>query len=197
MTTDNLLLSDTHHDERTACQVKSILIQITPPAPVSAPRQFCRRRGAGVLDACRAHGPPQFHPSSARRSAVVGNAESRPEHGRPVRQRPSWCRSERTLFMLDWLESPELRRRCHAGLNKSEQRHSLAQVICTFRAGPDRRSRHLGAAVSRLRPQPRHRRDRFLEFHLHCRCHRPSARNRKTGTRCLARPYVAAQLGAH
>ena len=37
--------------------------------------------------------------------------------------------------MLDWLESPELRRRCHAGLNKSEQRHSLAQVICTFKQG--------------------------------------------------------------
>ncbi len=30
---------------------------------------------------------------------------------------------ERTLFTLDWLESPELRRRCHARLNKSEQRH--------------------------------------------------------------------------
>lgn len=24
---------------------------------------------------------------------------------------------ERTLFMLDWLENPDLRRRCHAGLN--------------------------------------------------------------------------------
>src|SRR5207248_7490739 len=44
-------------------------------------------------------------------------------------------RIERTLFMLDWLESPELRRRCHAGLNTSEQRHSLAQVICTFKQG--------------------------------------------------------------
>jgi TnpA family transposase len=42
-------------------------------------------------------------------------------------------RIERTLFMLDCLESPELRRRCHAGLNKSEQLHSLAQVICTFK----------------------------------------------------------------
>src|SRR5207237_558250 len=51
-------------------------------------------------------------------------------------------RIERTLFMLDRLESPELRRRCHAGLNKSEQRHSLAQVICTFKQGriADRRS---------------------------------------------------------
>ena len=28
MTTDNFLLSDTHHDERTACQVKSILLHI-------------------------------------------------------------------------------------------------------------------------------------------------------------------------
>jgi len=45
-------------------------------------------------------------------------------------------RIERTLFMLDWLESPELRRRCHAELNKSEQRHFLAQVICTFKQGP-------------------------------------------------------------
>ena len=44
-------------------------------------------------------------------------------------------RIERTLFMRDWLESPELRRRCHARLNTSEQRHFLAQVmvICTFK----------------------------------------------------------------
>jgi TnpA family transposase len=41
----------------------------------------------------------------------------------------------RTLFMLDWLESPELRQRCQAGLNKIEQRHALAQVICTFKQG--------------------------------------------------------------
>lgn len=44
-------------------------------------------------------------------------------------------RIERTLFMLDWLESPRLRRLCHAGLNKSEQRHALAQVVCTFKQG--------------------------------------------------------------
>jgi hypothetical protein len=37
--------------------------------------------------------------------------------------------------MLDWLESPQLRQLCQAGLNKSEQRHVLAQVICTFRQG--------------------------------------------------------------
>jgi TnpA family transposase len=44
-------------------------------------------------------------------------------------------RIERTLFMIDWLSSPALRRRCHAGLNKSEQRHYLAQEICTFNQG--------------------------------------------------------------
>src|SRR3546814_525979 len=42
---------------------------------------------------------------------------------------------ERTLFMLDWLENPNLRRRCHAGLNNSEQRHALTQAIYTFRQG--------------------------------------------------------------
>lgn len=44
-------------------------------------------------------------------------------------------RIKRTLFMLDWLESPQLRERCNAGLNKSEQRHALAQVVCTFKQG--------------------------------------------------------------
>ncbi len=37
--------------------------------------------------------------------------------------------------MLDWLKSPALRQRCQAGLNKSAQRHALAQVICTFKQG--------------------------------------------------------------
>src|SRR3546814_16925747 len=37
--------------------------------------------------------------------------------------------------MLDWLENPDLRRRCHAGLNNSEQRHALTPAIYTFRQG--------------------------------------------------------------
>ena len=44
-------------------------------------------------------------------------------------------RIERTLFTIDWLELAALRQRCQAGLNKSEQRHALAQVICTFKQG--------------------------------------------------------------
>lgn len=41
----------------------------------------------------------------------------------------------RTLFMLHWLVSPQLRQLCQAGLNKSEQRCALAQVICTVKQG--------------------------------------------------------------
>jgi TnpA family transposase len=44
-------------------------------------------------------------------------------------------RLERTLFMLDWLESAELRRRCHAGLNKGESRHALAQAVFLHKQG--------------------------------------------------------------
>jgi len=65
-------------------------------------------------------------------------------------------RIERTLFMLDWLEGPELRRRCHAGLNKSEQRHFLAQVICTFcGSGPPRPQISAAPSIS-ARREPLH-----------------------------------------
>src|SRR3546814_1794848 len=44
-------------------------------------------------------------------------------------------RIERTLFALDWLEQPDLRRACQAGLNKGEARHTLAAAIYTNRQG--------------------------------------------------------------
>jgi TnpA family transposase len=44
-------------------------------------------------------------------------------------------RIERTLFTLDWLEQPNLRRSCQAGLNKGEARHALADAIYTNRQG--------------------------------------------------------------
>lgn len=44
-------------------------------------------------------------------------------------------RIERTLFTLDWLEQPGLRRACQAGLNKGEARHTLAAAIYTNRQG--------------------------------------------------------------
>jgi hypothetical protein len=44
-------------------------------------------------------------------------------------------RIERTLFTLDWPESPELRQRCQAGINKSEARHALAQAVFVHKQG--------------------------------------------------------------
>jgi hypothetical protein len=105
-------------------------------------------------------------------------------------------RIERTLFMLDWLESPELRRRCHAGLNKNEQRHSLAQVICTFKQG---RIADRGAEAQQFRASG-------LNLVIARSCSgtpptspmpSPIGGGRRAGPRCMARPYVTAQLGAH
>ena len=44
-------------------------------------------------------------------------------------------RIERTLFILDWLQSTELRRRVHAGLNKGEARNALARAVFFNRLG--------------------------------------------------------------
>jgi TnpA family transposase len=44
-------------------------------------------------------------------------------------------RIESTLFILDWLQSVELRRRVHAGLNKGEARNALARAISFYRLG--------------------------------------------------------------
>lgn len=38
-------------------------------------------------------------------------------------------RLERTLFMLEWIQSPELRRRVQVGLNKGEARNALARAV--------------------------------------------------------------------
>jgi TnpA family transposase len=37
-------------------------------------------------------------------------------------------RIERSLFMLEWMKDPELRRRVQVGLNKGEARNALARV---------------------------------------------------------------------
>ena len=44
-------------------------------------------------------------------------------------------RIERTLFILDWLQNVELRRRVHAGLNKGEARNALARTVFFNRLG--------------------------------------------------------------
>lgn len=42
---------------------------------------------------------------------------------------------ERTLFILAWVQSVELRRRVHAGLNKGEARNALAAAVFIHRLG--------------------------------------------------------------
>ena len=44
-------------------------------------------------------------------------------------------RIERTLFALDWLEKPQLRRQATAELNKGESRNALARAVCFRRLG--------------------------------------------------------------
>jgi TnpA family transposase len=44
-------------------------------------------------------------------------------------------RIERTLFTLDWIQNPELRRRVQVGLNKGEARNALARAVFFNRLG--------------------------------------------------------------
>jgi TnpA family transposase len=44
-------------------------------------------------------------------------------------------RIERTLFTLEWLQNPELRRRVNAGLNKSEAKNALTRAVFFNRLG--------------------------------------------------------------
>ena len=44
-------------------------------------------------------------------------------------------RIERTLFILDWLQSVDLRRRVHTGLNKGDARNALARAVFFYRLG--------------------------------------------------------------
>ena len=44
-------------------------------------------------------------------------------------------RLERTLFTLDWIGDPALRRRANAGLNKGEAHHALKRAVFFHRLG--------------------------------------------------------------
>jgi TnpA family transposase len=64
-------------------------------------------------------------------------------------------RIERTLFILDWLQSVELRRRVHAGLNKGEARNALARAVFFNRLGEIRdrsfeQQRYRASGLTRL-----------------------------------------------
>jgi TnpA family transposase len=51
-------------------------------------------------------------------------------------------RLERTQFILQWLQDPQLRRRVHVGLNKGEARNALARAVFFNRLGELRDRRY-------------------------------------------------------
>jgi TnpA family transposase len=60
-------------------------------------------------------------------------------------------RIERTLFILDWLQNVDLRRRVQAGLNKGEARNALARAVFFNRLG-EIRDRNSPGKYRPLRP---------------------------------------------
>ena len=75
------------------------------------------------------------HRALARVSDIVEGKLSYPrQNGLAVALR-ELGRIERTLFILDWLQSVELRRRVQAGLNKGEARNALARAVFFNRLG--------------------------------------------------------------
>ena len=71
-------------------------------------------------------------------------------------------RIERTLFILDLLQSVELRRRVHAGLNKDEARNTLTRAVFFNRLGEVRDR----ATLPGQRPQPGNSCNRTVEHGL-------------------------------
>jgi hypothetical protein len=108
--------------------------------------------------------------ASIRRSSLKTGPRPGPGQARAL-QEPGRPRADRMHARCSCSTGSQARNctdaalRCHAGLTKSEQRHFLAPVICTFKQGRQTRPANKaglptaampGAAVSCLRPQPRH-----------------------------------------
>ena len=68
-------------------------------------------------------------------SLAVSKLAAYPSHNEVARALRELGRIERTVYTLDWLQQPELRRRVQAGLNKGELRNSLARALRFYRRG--------------------------------------------------------------
>jgi TnpA family transposase len=60
---------------------------------------------------------------------LVSKLAAYPQHSELALALREVGRIERTLFTLDWLQNPVLRRRVQTGLNKGELRNSLAKAL--------------------------------------------------------------------
>jgi TnpA family transposase len=72
---------------------------------------------------------------------------------------------ERTLFLLEYVQNIELRKRIHAGLNKGEARNALTRAVFFNRLG-ELRDRTYEPATSGQRLKSGCRRDRALEHRV-------------------------------
>lgn len=68
-------------------------------------------------------------------SLLVSKLAAYPHHSEAALALRELGRVERTLFTLDWLQKPDLRRRAQVGLNKGELRNSLARALRFYRRG--------------------------------------------------------------
>ncbi len=106
-------------------------------------------------------------------------------------------RMERTLFILDWLQSVELRRRVRAGLNKGEARNALAGAVFFNRLGEirDRSFEQQRYRASGL--QSGNGGHRALEHGLSGTGNQCFERARQTGRRDAVSIPVTAGVGTH
>lgn len=68
-------------------------------------------------------------------SLLVRKLAAYPRQNRLALAMREFGRIERTLFLLNWMQDPELRARVQAGLNKGEARNALARAVFFNRLG--------------------------------------------------------------
>ena len=68
-------------------------------------------------------------------SALMRRLAAYPKQNAQAKTLREIGRLERTLFTLDWISDPALRRRSNAGLNKGEARNALARAVFLHRLG--------------------------------------------------------------
>jgi TnpA family transposase len=68
-------------------------------------------------------------------SALMRRLAAYPKQNAQAKTLREIGRLERTLFTLDWISDPALRRRSNAGLNKGEARNALARAVFFHRLG--------------------------------------------------------------
>jgi TnpA family transposase len=76
-----------------------------------------------------------FRQGTVNPSLLVGKLAGHPRQNHLFVALREIGRIERSLFTLEWLQNPELRRRVTIGLNKGEAHHTLKRAIRFYRRG--------------------------------------------------------------